>query len=215
MTEVLSQGKCGQEKSPTKEECEKLPGYDGIYSDTGTKSQGWNKWIVPHGCIQYGNDIWFNEQETSRTCGSNYLNCVCLKMRRGTSTFDGCAGGCTFLKSCDGLLMLRDSNFDGTAISDHSCIPLTVCDTLSQYQTKAPLKEPGYSYYVQDRECAPLTECSELEYEEVAPTEFTDRKCALLNVCNPNDPINPTFEEAPVNETPVICEMLNSVSVNH
>lgn len=202
MTEVLSQGNCGPEKSPTKEECEKLPGYDGIYSATGTKSEGWNTWTVPHGCIQYGNDIWFNEEETTYTCGSNSLNCVCLKMRRGTSTFDGCAGGCTFLKSCDGLLMLRDSNFDGTAISDHSCIPLTVCDTLSQYQTKSPLKEPGYSYYVQDRECAPLTECSELEYEEIAPTEFTDRKCAPLIVCDPNDPISPTFEENPVKRDP-------------
>ena len=202
MTEVVKQGKCGPEKSPTKDECAKFSGYDGVYSATGTKSEGWNKNNVPYGCIQYGNDIWFNETETSNACGSNSLDCVCLKTRRGTTTFDGCVGGCSLLKKCNGLLMLRDSNFDGTAISDHSCIPLTVCDALTHYQTKAPLKEPGYSYYVEDRECTPLTECSDLEYEEVAPTEFTDRKCSPLKVCDPSDPINPTYEEKPVKQDP-------------
>ena len=99
-----------------------------------------------------------------------------------TQTENLCKGGCTQMKNCDGKLMLFKNPSDGTSVADDICMPLTQC-TVTEFESKRPLKEEGETYFVEDRECTRLTECKSNEFEFQAPTRFTDRICKPLKTC--------------------------------
>ena len=62
----------------TLDTCKQLDAYKGLYGASYNDSNGWPVDLAPHGCVEYGSNVYWNADENDNDCGSDGgVNCVC------------------------------------------------------------------------------------------------------------------------------------------
>lgn len=108
-----NKGKCS--KKISKSECETHPDYKGIYGKGGVSGEKkWNGLRAASGCITYGGEVYWNEKNTTKKCGTVDLDCLCKK----TNTSKG---PCVNLLTSSSEYIYRKSEAEKICNNDPSC----------------------------------------------------------------------------------------------